>query len=114
LLGCSRISGFTYITRSEASRLIIAGFSYTSNQYNYNELKVQFANILPMSNVNSYFASTMNPYVDVARFDTSRHITSASTYSDGFNYPNYSSEFNMQNPLLNNMHALKFNDTSNI
>jgi hypothetical protein len=64
-----------------------------------------------MSNVN--FASTINPYVDVARFDTSRHIASASAGSDGFG-ANYNSEFNMQKPLLENMHALSFNDTSNI
>jgi hypothetical protein len=62
----------------------------------------------------SYFASTMNPYVDVARFDTSRHIASTSNYLDDINYVNYNSEFNMQNPLLNNMHALNFNDTSSI
>jgi hypothetical protein len=30
------------------------------------------------------------------------------------NYVNYDSEFNMQKPLLNNIHALNFNDTSNI
>jgi hypothetical protein len=62
-----------------------------------------------MSNVNSYFASTVNHYVDVARFDTSRHIASASACSDGFDYANYNSEFNMQKPLSNNMHALNFN-----
>jgi hypothetical protein len=67
-----------------------------------------------MSNVNSNFASTINPYVDVVRFDTSRHIASVSNYSDAFNYANYDSEFNMQKPLLNNMHASNFNDTSNI
>jgi hypothetical protein len=91
----------------------MAGYSYSSNQFNYNKPKVQFANTLPMSNVNSYFASTINSYVDVARFDTSRHITSASTCSDGFSYANYNSEFNMQKPL-SNMHALNFNNTSNI
>jgi hypothetical protein len=68
-----------------------------------------------MSNVNNYFASTMNPYVDVARlFDTSRHIASASACSDGFIYTNDNSEFNMRKPLSNNMHALSFNDTRNI
>jgi hypothetical protein len=67
-----------------------------------------------MSNVSNYFASTMNPYGDVARFDTSRHITSTSYCLDGFTYVNYNSEFNMQKPLSNNMHALNFNDTSNI
>jgi hypothetical protein len=67
-----------------------------------------------MSNVNSNFASTINPYVDVVRFDTSRHIASVSNYSDAFNYANYGSEFNMQKPFLNNMHASNFNDTSNI
>jgi hypothetical protein len=60
------------------------------------------------------FASTMNPYVNVARFDNSRHIASASACSNGFNYANYNSEFNMQKPLSNNMYALNFNDTSNI
>jgi hypothetical protein len=69
---------------------------------------------MPISNVNSYFASTINPYVDVARFDTSRHITSASNCSDDFNYANYNSEFNMKKPLLENMHTLSFNVTSNI
>jgi hypothetical protein len=91
----------------------MAGYPYTSHQFNYNEPKVQFANTLPMSNVNSYFASTMNHYVDVARFDTSRHIASASNYSNGVNYANYDSEFNMRKPV-SNMHALNFNDTSNI
>jgi hypothetical protein len=114
LLGFLKISGFIYITRSEASRLIMADFSYTSNQFNYNEAKVQFANTLPMSNVNSYFASTINPHVDVASFDNSRHIASASTYSDGVNYANYNSELYIQKPMSNNMHALSFNDTSNI
>jgi hypothetical protein len=58
----------------------MAGYPYTSHQFNYKEPKVQFANTLPMSNVNSNFASTMNPYVDVARFNTSRHIESVSNY----------------------------------
>jgi hypothetical protein len=75
----------------------MAGYSYSSNQFNYNEPKVQLENTLPMSNVNNYFASTMNPYVDVARFDTSTHIASASACSDGFDYANYNSDFNMQN-----------------
>jgi hypothetical protein len=114
LIGFSKISGFIYITRAEASRPIMAGYPYTSHHFIYNEPKVQFANTLSISNVNSYFASTINPYVDVARFDTSRHITSASTCSDGFNYANYNYKFNMQKPLLENMHALSFNDTSNI
>ena len=92
----------------------MAGYPYTSHQFIYNEPKVQFANTLPMSNVNSYFASTINPYVDVARFDTSRHIASASACSDGFDYANYNSEFYIQKPLSNIMHALSFNDTSNI
>jgi hypothetical protein len=105
---------FIYITRSEASRSIMAGYPYTSHQFIYNEPKVQFANTLPMSNVNSYFASTINPHVDVARFDNSRHIASASTYLDGVNYANYNSEFYIQKTLSNNMHALSFNDTSNI
>jgi hypothetical protein len=43
----------------------MVGYPSTSHQFIYNEPKVQFANTLPMSNVNSYFASTMNPYVDV-------------------------------------------------
>jgi hypothetical protein len=90
----------------------MAGYPYTSYQFNYDKPKVQFANTLPMSN--SYFASTVNPHVDVARYDTSRHIASTSIYSDGFNYANYSSKFNMQKPLSNNMHTLNFNDTSNI
>jgi hypothetical protein len=92
----------------------MAGYPYTSHQFIYNEPNVQFSNTLPMSNVSSYFASAMNPYVNVARFDTSRHIASASNYSNDVNYANYNSEFNMQKPLLNNMHALNFNDTSNI
>jgi hypothetical protein len=83
----------------------MVGYSYTSHQFIYNE---------PMSNVNNYFASTMNPYVDVVRFDTSRHIASTSACLDGFDYANYNFEFNMQKPLSNNMHALNFNDTSNI
>jgi hypothetical protein len=92
----------------------MAGYPYTSHQFIYNEPKVQFANTLPMSNVSNYFASTINPHVDVERFDNTRHIASASTYSDGVNYANYNSEFYIQKPLSNNMHALSFNDTSNI
>jgi hypothetical protein len=103
-----------WIYLSEAFILIMAGYPYTSHQFICNEPKVQFANALPMSNVNGYFASTINPYVDVARFDNSRHIASASTYLDGVNYANYNSEFYIQKPLSNNMHALSFNDTSNI
>jgi hypothetical protein len=59
-----------------------------------------------LANVNSYFASTINPHVDVARFDNSRHIASANATCN--------SEFYIQKPLSNNMHALSFNDTSNI
>jgi hypothetical protein len=92
----------------------MVSYPYTWHQFSYNEPKVQFANTLPMSNIDSYFASTMNFYDDVARYDTSRHIASASTCSDGFSYANHNSEFNMQKPLSNNMHALNFNDTSYI
>jgi hypothetical protein len=92
----------------------MVSYPYTSHQFIYNEPKVQFANTLPMSNVNSYFASTINPHVDATRFDNSRHIASASACSDGFDYANYNSEFNMQKPLSNNMHTLNFNDSSNI
>jgi hypothetical protein len=92
----------------------MTGYPYASHQSIYNEPKVQFANTQPMSNISSYFASTMNPYIDVARFDNSRHIASASACSDGFDYANYNSEFNMQKSLLNNMHASNFNNTSNI
>jgi hypothetical protein len=53
-------------------------------------------------------------YVDVARFDTSRHVASTSTYSDGVNFANYNSQLYIQKPLSNNMHALNFNDTSNM
>jgi predicted Zn-dependent protease len=68
-----------------------------------------------MSNVSNYFASTINPHVDVARFDNSMHIASASTYSDCVNYENYNSKFYIQKPLSNNnIHALSFNDISNI
>ena len=116
VIDCLDYQGFLdlSISRSEASRPIMAGYSYTSHQFNHNEPKVQFANTLPMSNVNNYFVSTMNTHVDVARYDTSKHIASASNYSDGFTYANYNSEFYMQKPLSNDMHALNFNDTSNI
>ena len=114
VIDCLDYQGFLdlSISRSEASRPIMVGYSYTSDQIYYNEPKVQFANILPM--FNSYFASTTNSHVDVARYDTIGHIASASNYSDGVNYANYNSEFYMQKPLSNNMHALNSNVTSNI
>jgi hypothetical protein len=74
------------ITRSEASIFIMAGYSYTSHQFIQRAQGI--AKTLPMSNVNNYFASTINPHVDVARFDTSRHVASASNYSDGVDYAN--------------------------
>ena len=75
----------------------MAGYPYTSHKLSYNEPKVQFENTLPLSS--NYFASTINLHIDVARFDTSRHITSASACSDGFNYANYNSEFKIQKSL---------------
>jgi hypothetical protein len=85
-LGCLDYQEYLdlFITRSEASRSIMAGYPYTSHQFNYNEPKVQFANTLPLSN--SYFANTTNSHVDVARYSDSRHIALASNYSDGYTY----------------------------
>jgi hypothetical protein len=44
-------------------------YSYTSHQFSSSESKVQFANTLPMSNFNNYFASTTNSNIDDARYD---------------------------------------------
>jgi hypothetical protein len=66
-------------------------YPYNLPQFIYNEPKVQFANTLPMSNVNSYFAGTMSPYVDVVRYDTISHTASVTNYSNGVNYANYNS-----------------------
>jgi hypothetical protein len=47
-LGCLDYQEYLdlFITRSEASRPIMVGYPYTSHQFEYNEPKVQFSNML--------------------------------------------------------------------
>src|SRR6187551_2785355 len=90
----------------------MAGYLYAPQQYYYATPEVQHASTSYVSN--DYFASTTNSHVDVARYDTSSHIASASNCSDGVSYVNYKPEFYKLEPLPNNMHALNFNATSNI
>ena len=68
----------------------MAGYSYVPQQYYYTTPEVQHASTSYVST--DYFASTINSHVDVARYNDSVHITSASNYSDGFNYAAYNSE----------------------
>ena len=88
----------------------MAGYSYAPQQYCYTTPEVQHTN----TSHNNYCASTTNSYVDVARYNNSVHIASASNYSDDFNYAGYNSKNYMQQPMTNNMHTLNFHATSNI
>jgi hypothetical protein len=49
---------------------------------------------------------TMDPYINVGRPIKCDYTASA---SNCFNYANYESEYYMQNPMSNNMHALNIN-----
>jgi len=62
---------------------------------------------------NNYFASTPTSHVDVARYNDSMHIASASGSLYGSNHAYVGSENYMQE-TMSNMHALNFNDPSNI
>ena len=90
----------------------MAGYSYAPQQYYYTTTEVHHTNASHITN--NYCASTTNSYVDVARYNDSMHIASASRYSDGSNYAHHNSENYMQRPMSNNMHALNFHATSNI
>jgi hypothetical protein len=90
----------------------MAGYSYAPQQYYYTAPKVQHASTSHVSN--GYCASITNSHVDVARYNNSVHIASASNYSDDFNYAGYNSENYMQQPMTNNMHTLNFHAISNI
>ena len=64
----------------------------------------------------NYCASTTNSYVDVARYNDSVHVASASHYTDNiFYYAHHNNSKNyMQQPMSNNKHTLNFHTTSNI
>ena len=72
----------------------MAGYSYSPQQYYYTTPEVQHRNTSHINN--NYCASTKNSHVDVARYNNSVHIASASNYSDGFNYATYNSENYLQ------------------
>ena len=86
----------------------MAGYSYAPQQYCYTTPEVQHTN----TSHNNYCASTTNSQVDVARYNNSVHIASASNYSDDFNYAAYNFENCLQQPMPNNMHNLNFDATS--
>ena len=68
----------------------MAGYSYAPQRYYYTTPEVQHTNTSYITN--NYCASTTNSHVDVARYNNSVHIASASNYSDDFNYASYNSE----------------------
>ena len=59
-------------------------FEGETPQNYYNQSEVQYATMSPMSNI--YFACPLNSHVDVARYNGSVHIASASSASYGPNY----------------------------
>ena len=87
----------------------MAGYSYAPQQYCYTTPKVQHTN----TSQNNYCASTTNSHVDVARYNNSMHIASASHCSDNAFYYAHHKNY-MQRPMSNNMHTLNFHATSNI
>ena len=91
----------------------MAGYSYSSQQYYYTTPEVQHTNTSHITN--NYCASTTNSHVDVARYNDSTHIASASHYCDnGFNYTHYNYENYMQRSMSNNMHTLDLDATFNM
>ena len=92
----------------------MAGYSYSPQQYYYTTPEVQHRNTSHINN--NYCASATNSHVDVARYNDSVHIASASHYSDNrFYYAHHNNSENyMQQPMSNNMHTSIFHATSNI
>ena len=82
----------------------MVGYSYGPQQYYCTTPEVQRTNTSYA--YKNYCASTTNSHVDVARYNDSMHIASASRYSDGSNYAHHNSENYMQRPMSNNMHTL--------
>jgi hypothetical protein len=78
------------------------GYSYAPQQYYYTTPEVQHTNTLYV--YDNYYTSTTNSNIDVARYND----------SDSFSYVDYNFENYMQQPMLNNMHTLNFDATSNI
>ena len=92
----------------------MVGYSYSPRQYYYTTPEVQHTNTSHI--INNYCASTTNSHVDVARYNDSVHVASASHYSDNrFYYAHHNNFENcMQQPMSNNMHTSNFYATSNI
>ena len=92
----------------------MAGYSYAPQRYYYTTPEVQHTNTSHI--INNYCASTTNSHVDVARYNDSVHVASASHYSDNrFYYAHHNNSENyMQQPMSNNMHTSNFHATSNI
>ena len=66
------------------------GYSYIPQQHYNTTPEVQHTNTPHITN--NYCASTTNSHVDVARYNDSMHIASASRYSNGSNYAHHNSE----------------------
>ena len=90
----------------------MAGYSYAPQQYYYTTPEVWCTGTSHVPN--NYYASTTNSHVDVARYNNSMHIASASHCSDNAFYYAYHNNFEnyMQRPMSNNMHALNFHATA--
>ena len=89
----------------------MAGYSYAPQRYYYTTPEVQHTETSHVPN--NYCASTTNSHVDVARYNNSMHIASASHCSDNAFYYAHHKNY-MQRPMSNNMHTLNFHATSNI
>ena len=92
----------------------MAGYSYAPQRYYYTTPEVQHTETSHVPN--NYCASTTNSHVDVARYNNSMHIASASHCSDNaFYYAHHNNSENyMQRTMSNNMQTLNFHATSNI
>jgi len=92
----------------------MAGYSYAPQRYYYTTPEVQHTNTSHITN--NYCVSTTNSHVDVARYNDSVHVASASHYSDNrFYYAHHNNSENyMQQPMSNNIHTSNFHATSNI
>ena len=86
----------------------MAGYSYAPQRYYYTTPEVQ--------HTNTSHITTKNSHVDVARYNDSVHVASASHYSDNrFYYAHHNNSENyMKQPMSNNMHTSIFHATSNI
>jgi len=78
-------------------------YSYAPQRYYYTTPEVKHTETSHVPN--NYCASITNSHVDVARYNNSMHIASASHCSDNAFYYAHHKNY-MQRPMSNNMHTL--------